>query len=67
VTMRRKTAPDPEIVLHPDTGRQINVKNGDWVWLETPKVKKGKGQVQGKDQQRDSSGYSAGSLWLVLA
>ena len=35
----RKESPDPEIALHPDAAKQIDVKNGDWVWLETPKVK----------------------------
>ena len=35
----RKKVPDPEIEIHPDTAKKINIKDGDWVWLETPRVK----------------------------
>jgi thiosulfate reductase / polysulfide reductase chain A len=38
ISTLRKASPDPEIVMHPDAARQIGVKDGDWVWLETPKV-----------------------------
>ncbi|MFC1995635.1 molybdopterin-dependent oxidoreductase [Chloroflexota bacterium] len=34
----RKLAPDPEVEIHPDAAKKANIKNGDWVWLETPKV-----------------------------
>jgi thiosulfate reductase / polysulfide reductase chain A len=34
----RKGSPDPQITLHPDTAKQIGVTEGDWVWVETPKV-----------------------------
>ena len=35
----RKLAPDPEVEIHPAAAKEANIKNGDWVWLETPKVK----------------------------
>ena len=35
----RKKSPDPEITIHIDAAKQIDVKHGDWVWVETPKVK----------------------------
>lgn len=34
----RKLVPEPEIEIHPDAARKISVDNGDWVWIETPKV-----------------------------
>jgi len=35
----RKRVPDPEVEIHPDTAKKMNVKEGEWVWIETPKVK----------------------------
>jgi thiosulfate reductase/polysulfide reductase chain A len=35
----RKRVPDPEIEMHPDTAGKANIKDGDWVWLETPRGK----------------------------
>lgn len=35
----RKRVPYPEIEIHPDTAKKENVKDGDWVWVETPQVK----------------------------
>lgn len=35
----RKITPDPEVKIHPDTAAKLNIKNGDWVWIETPQVK----------------------------
>ncbi|MFH1125377.1 MAG: molybdopterin dinucleotide binding domain-containing protein, partial [Pseudomonadota bacterium] len=35
----RKMVPDPEIEIHPDTAESIQIEEGDWVWIETPKVK----------------------------
>ena len=35
----RKRVPYPEIEVHPDTAKKENVKDGDWVWVETPQVK----------------------------
>jgi anaerobic selenocysteine-containing dehydrogenase len=36
----RKRVPYPEIEVHPDTAKKENLKDGDWVWLETPQVKR---------------------------
>lgn len=35
----RRVTPDPEVEIHPDTALKLNVKNGDWVWIETPQIK----------------------------
>ena len=35
----RSLTPDPEIEIHPDTAAQRHILEGDWVWLETPRVK----------------------------
>jgi thiosulfate reductase/polysulfide reductase chain A len=35
----RKRLPDPEIEIHPETGRKENISEGDWVWVETPQIK----------------------------
>jgi len=35
----RKLVPDPEIQVHPDTAKKMNIEDGDWVWIETPQVK----------------------------
>ena len=35
----RKRVPYPEIEVHPETAEKETVKDGDWVWLETPQVK----------------------------
>ncbi|MBI2860003.1 MAG: molybdopterin-dependent oxidoreductase [Chloroflexi bacterium] len=34
----RELAPDPEIEIHPDTAAQLGIRQGDWVWIETPNV-----------------------------
>jgi thiosulfate reductase / polysulfide reductase chain A len=34
----RKLGPEPEIEIHPDTAGAMGVENGEWVWIETPKV-----------------------------
>lgn len=31
----RKRNPDPLVEIHPDTGKSLNVLDGDWVWIET--------------------------------
>ena len=41
----RKLAPDPILDIHPETAATLGIKDGDWVWIETPK---GKGRVQQK-------------------
>ncbi len=35
----RNLAPDPEVEIHPETAKKANIEDGDWVWIETPKVK----------------------------
>ena len=35
----RKRVPDPIIEIHPETAGKANIKDGDWVWLETPRGK----------------------------
>jgi anaerobic selenocysteine-containing dehydrogenase len=35
----RKLAPEPEVEIHPETAAKLGVKDGDWVWIETPQVK----------------------------
>jgi len=35
----RKRVPDPEVEIHPETAKKLNVKDGDWVWIETPQIK----------------------------
>ncbi|MCX5908016.1 MAG: molybdopterin-dependent oxidoreductase, partial [Deltaproteobacteria bacterium] len=32
----RRLSPDPMVLLHPDTARDINIQEGDWVIIETP-------------------------------
>jgi anaerobic selenocysteine-containing dehydrogenase len=33
----RKLNPDPEIEIHPDTATKLGIRNGDWVWIESPR------------------------------
>lgn len=35
----RKLDPDPTVELHPDTAARLDLKDGDWVWIETPQKK----------------------------
>ena len=35
----RKNLPDPEIEVHPETGRKEKISEGDWVLVETPQIK----------------------------
>jgi len=35
----RRLVPDPELEIHPDAAGQMNVGGGDWVWLETARVR----------------------------
>ena len=32
---RRKKIPEPILEMHPDTARDMSIKEGDWVWIET--------------------------------
>lgn len=35
----RKRMPDPVIEVHPETAQRENIEEGDWVWVETPRIK----------------------------
>ncbi|MFC1893771.1 molybdopterin-dependent oxidoreductase [Chloroflexota bacterium] len=35
----RKLVPDPVVEVHPETANQADIRDGDWVWMETPQVK----------------------------
>jgi anaerobic selenocysteine-containing dehydrogenase len=39
ITQLRKIVPDPEVEIHPDTAKEANIKDGEWIWIETPQVK----------------------------
>lgn len=32
----RRRNPDPLVEMHPDTARSLGVRDGEWVWLESP-------------------------------
>ncbi len=32
----RQGSPDPLVEIHPDTASSLGIKEGDWVWIETP-------------------------------
>jgi anaerobic selenocysteine-containing dehydrogenase len=38
ISSLRKLAPDPEIEIHPQTANDLNISDGDWLWIETPRV-----------------------------
>lgn len=33
----RRQCPDPVVEIHPDTARPLGIKEGDWVWIESPR------------------------------
>ena len=35
----REHVPDPLVEIHPETAKQANIEEGEWVWIETPQVK----------------------------
>lgn len=35
----RKAHPDPLTSIHPDTAKSLGIKDGDWIWIETPRGK----------------------------
>ena len=35
----RKLVPDPEVEIHPETAKKLRIKDGDWVWIETPQIR----------------------------
>ena len=32
----REIHPEPTVEIHPKTGEELGIKDGDWVWIETP-------------------------------
>jgi thiosulfate reductase/polysulfide reductase chain A len=39
ISQLRRSLPDPEIEVHPETAQREKIEEGDWVWVETPQVK----------------------------
>jgi len=39
ISQLRKLVPDPEIEIHPHTAKTMAIKDGDWVWVETPSIR----------------------------
>ena len=35
----RELVPDPLVEMHPETAEKLGIKDGDWVWIETPRMK----------------------------
>jgi anaerobic selenocysteine-containing dehydrogenase len=35
----RSIQPDPLVQIHPNTAAKLDIKDGDWVWIETPRGK----------------------------
>ena len=33
----RRLNPDPKVEIHPDTARKLAVKNGGWIWIDSPR------------------------------
>jgi anaerobic selenocysteine-containing dehydrogenase len=33
----RKLNPEPRVEIHPDTAQKLGIKDGDWVWIESPR------------------------------
>jgi len=41
----RELVPDPVTQIHPKTAEELGIKEGDWVWIETPR---GEGRIKQK-------------------
>ena len=39
ISRLRNLVPDPEVEIHPDAAKEADIRDGDWVWIETPQVK----------------------------
>ena len=37
ITSAVKLHPDPITNIHPETARGLDIADGDWIWIETPK------------------------------
>ncbi|MFC1995309.1 molybdopterin-dependent oxidoreductase [Chloroflexota bacterium] len=33
----REIMPQPQLTIHPETAAQLDIRDGDWVWIESPK------------------------------
>ena len=38
ISSLRRRVPDPLVEIHPETARAEKIREGDWVWIETPQV-----------------------------
>jgi len=45
VPWMRELVPDPQMEIHPQTAKELGIKEGDWVWIETPR---GEGRIKQK-------------------
>jgi anaerobic selenocysteine-containing dehydrogenase len=60
----RKLMPDPLIELHPETANRAGIANGDWVWVETPKVKEERVKLKARlTPEIDSRVVHAAHAW----
>ena len=41
----RELVPDPVMQIHPETAEELGIREGDWVWIETPR---GEGRIKQK-------------------
>jgi anaerobic selenocysteine-containing dehydrogenase len=39
IKSQRKRNPDPLVEIHPETAKALSIKDGDWVWIESPRAK----------------------------
>jgi anaerobic selenocysteine-containing dehydrogenase len=35
----RKLAPDPELQIHPETAKNLNISDGEWVYVASPRAR----------------------------
>jgi len=48
----RERVPDPQVEIHPETAEQENIKDGDWIWIETPQVEGERARFKAKVTDR---------------
>jgi anaerobic selenocysteine-containing dehydrogenase len=39
IASQRKRHPDPLVEIHPQTAERLNIEDGDWIWIESPRAK----------------------------
>lgn len=37
IQSQRKRNPDPRVEIHPETAEELGIRDGDWVWIESPR------------------------------